>query len=298
MAKPYHQIAVHPLCTLSDILDSEHRIYAMTIIEKSTRDVSYHTPKTRQRFHKEPPALAVTDIHEDAPDMVSPHSTSPWEAPGPQSKPSLQSYLSSSPIPDITLIGLELGSGVNSQTTWPVESLDAAVNSLLPVLKVPHGRNIHDVGISSQTNEPSMIENEAAGLDLFENSKTTDTSFPDSYYIPVNKLKLLRGLVRITMRLRCNFAIIWELTANSPFNDGTHSIQTTQELPSVLRPTSGQTSIPHHPVIDLLPWPNVCGRIISLLSLPDEARPEAAAGPLAIAQLAYDLEDAAEGIRI
>jgi hypothetical protein len=56
--------------------------------------------------------------------------------------------------------------------------------------------------------------------------------------------------------------------------------------------------MPHHPVIDLLPWPNVRDRILLLLSLPDEARPSTVTGPLGVVQLVYDLEDAAEGMRI
>ncbi|KAI0150328.1 hypothetical protein GGR57DRAFT_191812 [Xylariaceae sp. FL1272] len=49
---------------------------------------------------------------------------------------------------------------------------------------------------------------------------------------------------------------------------------------------------PHHK------WPSVRDRILLLLSLPDEARPVIATGPLAIVQLAYDLQDASEGARI
>ncbi|KAI1267086.1 hypothetical protein F5Y18DRAFT_424922 [Xylariaceae sp. FL1019] len=110
-------------------------------------------------------------------------------------------------------------------------------------------------------------------------SLSEDSDLPvsvDSYYLPVNELTLMRGLLRIANRLQCN----------------------AQTLPPTWQPTFSQRSIPHHPVIDLFPWPSVRDRILLLLTLPDEARPTVATGPLAIVQLAYDLEDVAEGARI
>ncbi|KAI1170561.1 hypothetical protein F4777DRAFT_591869 [Nemania sp. FL0916] len=149
------------------------------------------------------------------------------------------------------------------------------------------------------TVDPSTFLNSlSSSPSASHDSEITDMSFPDSYYLPVNELTLLKGFMRIAIRLRCNTTTIWDIGANSPFNDGTHTVQTTQELPQVWRPTLSQSNIPHHPVIDLLPWPNVRDRLIMLMALPEDARPPAAAGPLGIAQLTYDLEDAAEGIRI
>ncbi|KAF2967181.1 hypothetical protein GQX73_g6390 [Xylaria multiplex] len=211
---------------------------------------------------------------------------------------------------------LDSVSDVGSQTKWPTVSFKTAGVNLLPAIEASY-TNMADPTLSTlpmgapvigteanefsllDTMDPStLLESSSSTPSVSGNSDATEVSFPDSYYLPVNELTLLRGLVRIAVRLRCSTTKLWELGANSPFNDGTHTALTTQELPQTWRPTISQSSIPHHPVIDLLPWPNVRDRIILLMGLPDEARPPALAGPLAIAQLAYDLEDAAEGVRI
>ncbi|KAL3955395.1 hypothetical protein ACCO45_010958 [Purpureocillium lilacinum] len=69
-------------------------------------------------------------------------------------------------------------------------------------------------------------------------------------------------------------------------------------LPVAWRPTPSQVLVPHHPLLDFLPWPGVRDRIIGIMSLPDDARPPNAMGPLALVNFAYDFEDNAEGVRI
>ncbi|KAI0431025.1 hypothetical protein F5Y09DRAFT_330657 [Xylaria sp. FL1042] len=321
--------------------------------------MSYQKPKTRQRIHKEPPALAVPDINDDAAerkrvlnvlaqrryrerkrrekgrgsakhDTLAPQSNprgdrlmspvrdeaSVFETPSLERDPSISTYLDLLRDPDSASTSLEPLSDAVSQTIWPVALFKTPGLNLLLGAEQSYP-DTADPSLSALQTGTSVIGEETPSFDFLntmdyralmdssssspsasDNSETTDLSFPDSYYLPVNELTLLRGLMRIAMRLRCNTTKIWELGANSPFNDGTHTALTTQELPLVWRPTLSQSSIPHHPVIDLLPWPGVRDRIILLMGLPDEARPPALAGPLAIAQLAYDLEDGAEGARI
>lgn len=119
-------------------------------------------------------------------------------------------------------------------------------------------------------------------------------SFPDSYLLPVNELKLMRAALRVADRL--NAQSLWDLTASSPFNLGTNP--PADQLPLAWQPTTSQLLVPHHPVIDLLPWPSCRDRILDVLSLPDDARPPTARGALALVNFIYDLEDSAEGIRI
>ncbi|KAI8956152.1 hypothetical protein F4801DRAFT_4047 [Xylaria longipes] len=238
------------------------------------------------------------------------------ETPVLENDPSCSTYLNLLSPPDSASTSLSFNSDVIPRTKSPTASFEVSGAALLPGVEesCPNTDNSSwstlQVGASVtgekvatldflDTLDPSALLNSSStSPSVSNNSDTTGISFPDSYYLPVHELAILRGLVLIAMRLHCNTATIWQLSANSHFNDGTHTALTTRELPEVWRPTLSQLTIPHHPVIDLLPWPSVRDRIIMLLCLPDNARPPAAAGPLAVAQLAYDLEDGAEGVRI
>ncbi|KAF1941326.1 hypothetical protein EJ02DRAFT_434882 [Clathrospora elynae] len=46
-----------------------------------------------------------------------------------------------------------------------------------------------------------------------------------------------------------------------------------RQLPANLHPTFAQLTIPHHPMLDLLPWPSVRQKLICMLSLPSALRP-------------------------
>lgn len=47
-------------------------------------------------------------------------------------------------------------------------------------------------------------------------------------------------------------------------------------LPANLHPVAAQLSIPHHPVLDMLPWPSVREKLICMLSMPSSFRPPVA----------------------
>jgi hypothetical protein len=122
---------------------------------------------------------------------------------------------------------------------------------------------------------------------------------PDSYLLPVAELTLLRAFVRIAGRLGVSESA-WDLSARSPFSDpaGGDITTSTALLPPNWQPTSSQLFVSHHPLLDLLPWPSARDKIIGIFSLPEAARPPAAAGPLALVQFAYDMEDSYEGMRV
>ncbi|KAI1755278.1 hypothetical protein F4782DRAFT_490884 [Xylaria castorea] len=331
----------------------------MDPIDKSTPDIEYRKPKTRQRFLKEPPALAVPNINDDAAERKrvlnvlaqrryrerkrqekgrgraenatsNPQSNNTGDTGDTGSSslalvsdtPVLENELSFStclnllPSPDSASASLGFDSDVVPRTGWPTASFELSGAALLPGAEESCSNienpswSILQIGASVTGGEvttfdsldvldPATLLNSSSIIpSTSDNSNTTHISFPDSYYLPVHELALLRGLTRIAVRLRCNKATIWQLDANSPFNDGTHTELTAQKLPPAWRPTLSQLTIPHHPIIDLLPWPTVRDRIILLLGLPDEVRPPVASGPLAVVQLAYDLEEGAEGARI
>lgn len=62
-------------------------------------------------------------------------------------------------------------------------------------------------------------------------------------------------------------------------------------IPPHLQPTQTQRLIPHHPVLDLLPWPNTRDKLIQVFSFPFDLRPPAARDALGLLRLIYDMED-------
>lgn len=75
-------------------------------------------------------------------------------------------------------------------------------------------------------------------------------------------------------------------------------------LPPNLHPTPAQTMIPHHPMLDTLPWPSVREKVICMLHLPSMMRPPIAQNDdgsegqhKAVMQLMHDLDDFREGVR-
>lgn len=93
-----------------------------------------------------------------------------------------------------------------------------------------------------------------------------DLSFPDSYLLPVNEFALMRAFLRIAARLGCK-TNIFDLHARSPFADPSTAVS---HLPQSWQPTAAQILIPHHPILDFIPWPSVRERIIYTLTLPEE----------------------------
>jgi len=70
-------------------------------------------------------------------------------------------------------------------------------------------------------------------------------------------------------------------------------------VPSHLHPTQIQRLIPHHAVLDLIPWPSTRNKLIQMFSVDPQLRPVAARDPLGLMRLVYDMEDpGGEGLRL
>ena len=123
---------------------------------------------------------------------------------------------------------------------------------------------------------------------------TTTYQFPDDHILEMPVLKIMRTGMEIATRLRCE-TTIWDpaTTHLLPRNVGTLA-----NLPPDFHPVEAQIMIPHHPLLDILPWPQVRSKLILLFSMPAYLRPPAARDALALIQLVYDLEDESEGCRI
>ncbi|CAK7202459.1 hypothetical protein SEUCBS139899_005182 [Sporothrix eucalyptigena] len=186
------------------------------------------------------------------------------------------------------------------------------------------GSNSSSRGYLSSNNSMAMSTS-SRSYSSPSNSSATDHLSPDSYFLPVTELTLLRAVMRISARLGCTEAM-WQIDGQSPFhigsqkkdkncNNGSDADDEHSDtelaaqnharneanlalLPPNWRPTHAQRYMPHHPALDILPWPSVREKLIGLFNLPLHERPPIAADPLALVHLIYDLEDSAEGLRI
>ncbi|KAL9105549.1 MAG: hypothetical protein Q9227_009293 [Pyrenula ochraceoflavens] len=99
-----------------------------------------------------------------------------------------------------------------------------------------------------------------------------------------------------------------------PFNNlssnassSTPTNPSTSLLPPNFHPTPSQLTVPHHPVLDLLPWPCVRERILQMLSQPPDFRPRNFRLPSSsnfdtpqpiILQILWSIKDAGGGLKV
>ncbi|EER29159.1 hypothetical protein CPC735_068410 [Coccidioides posadasii C735 delta SOWgp] len=133
-----------------------------------------------------------------------------------------------------------------------------------------------------------------------QSHQTSTFTFPDDRTIDVPTLTLLKAVLTIATRLDITQSL-WDISGISPFFTGPgndDSSSSLAHLPVNFRPTPTQRLIPHHPMLDLLPWPTVRDKLIQVFSLPPHLRPAPAADPMGLVTLVYDIEDPTEGIRV
>jgi hypothetical protein len=111
--------------------------------------------------------------------------------------------------------------------------------------------------------------------------------------LSVPMMKTLKAFLQMTVLLNCQDNY-FEPHAQRVINPAEFP-----NLPAFLRPTPAQISIPHHPSLDVIPWPSVRTKLILLFSLPPALRPPIARDMTsALQQITYDLDDMHEGVRI
>lgn len=238
------------------------------------------TPQARDGCHDFHNELASTEL-----DLLP-------KSPGTKSSDPLGIFLGS----DWMLAGLD---DVASTAAPTLRSLGISQDDQAPIQNGGLGDLVFDPvdlaalpGSSFSSSPPDSLGSEAA------NVRDDTFSFPDTYLLPVQELTLVRALLRIADRLGCT-STIWDIKTLSPFNGpGGCASSAAGLLPETWRPTPTQAGVPHHPVLDLVPWPSARDRLISIFSLPESMRPPSAAGPLGLVHFVYDLEDASEGLRI
>lgn len=168
-----------------------------------------------------------------------------------------------------------------------------------PLLTANEGLNTNNE-VASSMRSPS-IENSISPFQhmvrFSENNFVAPFDFPDEANLRVMELDLLRAAMAIAKRMQVD-DIIYSITASSPFVDPSFGGLGFDHLPTNLRPTKIQLLIPHHPILDILPWPTVRNKMIVIFSQPPDSRPVQAASPTSLLEFVYDIEDGSEGVRI
>ncbi|KZL73795.1 hypothetical protein CT0861_07733, partial [Colletotrichum tofieldiae] len=313
---------------------SPHRHGLSAMPEPSSITPAHDRARTRQRIPKAAPALNVPNIEEDASERKrvlnvlaqrryrerkrqsrlarenNKHAVVPERRASETSAGSGPSGAAPPFVLDVTdpiEQGADQGVPLTSEADGATASFNLDASAVWPT-DLSDGGSISDLlyGTNSPVFGPS-VDGETARAALPSPPSTIDPAslmdcsslappdFPDSYLLPMSDLKVLNALLRVATRLG-SYSVMWDPAATSPFNLGAGT--PAEMLPETWRPTASQVLVPHHPIMDFLPWPDVRDRIINLFSLPDEARPPAARGQLGLVNFAYDLEDSGEGARI
>lgn len=152
-----------------------------------------------------------------------------------------------------------------------------------------------------QTNDPFSLQSDTSWIDkgsftqlndFLQTDDIQNATFADDFHIAVPELDLLRAAYDNAGRLNSSHLLFAGLTAQSVFQtaDCTNWILT---LPSNLMPTDAQLTIPHHPAIDILPWPAVRNRLIKMYNMPSDLWPRHPSDGTesSLVRFVYDMED-------
>jgi hypothetical protein len=159
--------------------------------------------------------------------------------------------------------------------------IDLSLNSLLDPQAFSNGVDFNNDFIPQIVQEP---------YDVYQAQPSN--SLPMDTIMDVPFLKTLRVASMVaealgSQHLMFNYDALWTVPSSS-----------FPRLPANMQPTPAQLTIPHHPLFDILPWPQLRTKLICVFSLPEQLRPENARGSTALVQVAYDIEDEKDGFRV
>lgn len=136
--------------------------------------------------------------------------------------------------------------------------------------------------------------NFSAELSELSDLELSQFTFPDTTHFNIPFLKLHNVGMTIAGLLDCADTIY-----DPTFTRTVTAMQLSDSaLPSNLLPTSIQGKVPHHPVLDVLPWPSVRTKLIAVFSQPIHQRPPIARDETGIMRLVQDLDDETDGVRV
>ncbi|KAG4422172.1 hypothetical protein IFR04_004678 [Cadophora malorum] len=119
--------------------------------------------------------------------------------------------------------------------------------------------------------------------------------FPSDATLEVPELKVVDVIHDIAVLLQCEDTIR-NIKSIRTFTSTT--CPSGHPLPTTFLPTHEQKRIPHHPVLDLLPWPPVRSKLIRVFNRSPNIRPPVARDPLAMMTLLNNMETPEDGLRV
>ncbi|OCK78517.1 hypothetical protein K432DRAFT_406410 [Lepidopterella palustris CBS 459.81] len=153
------------------------------------------------------------------------------------------------------------------------------------------------------------LDQDALALELnsFPNFDSPPFATPSSQFLqanptihfPLSKDNSLDLPLFSTLRAALTIATLLDCTdcVYDPF--ALRTLQPSPHLPPSLQPTDAQLRIPHHPLLDILPWPSVRSKLVCAFALPASLRPPNARDiETAIMGIVADMDDTAEGFRV
>lgn len=91
----------------------------------------------------------------------------------------------------------------------------------------------------------------------------------DGAFLKIPILNTLHAIANVSLA----FNTVTQVWDSSCLHIVTPGIPAVAALPPNLHPVTAQLTIPHHPMLDLLPWPTVRERLICMFSMPSALRP-------------------------
>ncbi|KAI6749385.1 hypothetical protein HG530_015224 [Fusarium avenaceum] len=200
--------------------------------------------------------------------------------------------------------------GLEDNATFDIEDiLQSTRETLFPI--IDYGTDLpHDFSIQSTTDDTpnTGLHRDFPTPFLIPPDPSTPSPppvvfplTPDSTNLSVPNLSTFRAFATIASAIG--------VLSNFHNPNYLHTLSPTpaSNLPPNLHPTSAQITIPHHPLLDILPWPSVREKLICILALPSGLRPlvaredgdqDGSGQAKAVMQIVHDLDDMADGCRI
>lgn len=199
--------------------------------------------------------------------------------------------------------------------SFSVPSADINFGLGFPQVQPSSEREISPNGHENLTRLPVNMENPVESnssshpnthfIDIQPRPETPSITFSDEAYISVPGLSLIRAHGTIIQRIQrngCNIDL-WDPFSISPFyqpNNDSPMPPLDTLLTDNYRPTALQKLVKHHPIFDLLPWPSARNKMLQVMSLPVNVRPQRAQDEMqnVVLNLFWDMKDAGGGLRV